>query len=276
LESQIPKAKDDLAPAVTVTRERPTLSVAVIALNEADRIERLLKSVRFADEILVVDSGSTDSTQALCRSYGAEVIIHSWMGYVAQKQFALEKVSSEWVLSLDADEVVSEALAKEIVTALGCAPPDVVGFSIPRLSNYLRRWIRHGGWYPDRNIRMVRKGRGRWGGIDPHDKLVADGRTLPLSQPILHFVYRNISDQLATIDRFSSIIAGRKGPASGIYLLAGLGHAFVKFAECYLWKMGFLDGWAGLVIAMNSTWYVFLKHAKAWEIGLDENDSSRP
>ncbi|MBI4768124.1 MAG: glycosyltransferase family 2 protein [Deltaproteobacteria bacterium] len=276
LESRIPKAKDDLASAVAVTRGRPTLSVAVIALNEADRIERLLKSVRFADEILVVDSGSTDGTQALCRSYGAEVIDQPWMGYVAQKQFALEKANSEWVLSLDADEVVSEALAKEIVESLGSAPPEVVGFSIPRLSNYLRRWIRHGGWYPDRNIRMARKGRARWGGIDPHDKLAVDGRTLCLSQPILHFVYRNISDQLATIDRFSSIIAGRKGPASGIYLLAGLGHALAKFAECYLWKMGFLDGWAGLVIAMNSTWYVFLKYAKAWEIGLNENNSSRP
>ena len=255
---------------------KPTLSIAIIAKNEADRIERLLKSVRCAEEILVIDSGSTDGTQALCRSHGAVVVDHPWMGYVAQKQIALEKAGSDWVLCLDADEVVSGALAAEVRTAIGNAPPDVVGFSMPRLSYYLGRWIRHGGWYPDRNIRLVRKGRGCWGGVDPHDKLAVDGRTLRLSQPILHYVYRNISDQLATISRFSDIAAGRKGRASGFYVLAGVGHAFGKFAECYLWKMGFRDGWAGLVIAMNSAWYVFLKHAKAWEMSLDENDSARP
>jgi hypothetical protein len=103
-----------------------------------------------------------------------------------------------------------------------------------------------------------------------------DGRVLGLSQPIHHFVYRNISDQLATIDRFSTLAARERGCASGFSVLAGVGHAFGKFAECYLWKMGFRDGWAGLVIAMNSAWYVFLKHAKAWEMSLDENDSARP
>ena len=257
-----------------MTLGRPTLSVAVVAKNEADRIERLLKSVRFADEILVIDSGSTDGTQALCRSYGAVVLDHPWMGYVAQKQIALEKVSSDWVLSLDADESISDVLAEEIGTAIGSAPPDVVGFSMPRLSRYLGRWIRHGGWYPDRKIRLVRKGRGHWGGVEPHDKLAADGRVLPLSRPILHFVYRNISDQLTTIDRFSGIAARGKGRVSGLYVLAGLGHALGKFAECYMWKMGFMDGWAGLVIAMNSAWYVFLKHAKAWEMSLDEDNSS--
>ncbi|MGA3086671.1 MAG: glycosyltransferase family 2 protein [Thermodesulfobacteriota bacterium] len=259
-----------------MTTERPTLSVVVIAMNEADRIERLLKSVRFADEILVIDSGSTDGTQALCRSYGAAVVDQPWMGYVAQKQIALEKARSEWVLSLDADEVVSAALAEEIRTAIRSAPPDVVGFSMPRLSFYLGRWIRYGGWYPDRNIRLVRKGRGRWVGDALHETLMVDSRVPRLSQPIHHFVYRNISDQLATIDRFSSIIASRKGRTSGFYVLAGLGHTLGKFVECYLWKMGFMDGWAGLVIAMNSAWYVFLKHAKAWEISLDENNSSRP
>jgi glycosyltransferase involved in cell wall biosynthesis len=254
--------------------ERPTLSVAVIAKNEMDRIERLLQSARFADEILVVDSGSTDDTRALCRSHGATVIDHPWTGYAAQKQLAMEKASSEWVLSLDADEVLPEALAKEIFTAIAGAPPDVGGFSIPRLSYYLGRWIRHGGWYPDRKVRLVRKGRGHWVGDVLHEKLAVDGRVLQLSQPIHHFVYRNISDQLATIDRFSSLAASERGRASGLYVLAGLGHAFGKFAECYLWKMGLMDGWAGLVIAMNSAWYVFLKHAKAWEISLTEDEGA--
>ncbi len=256
------------------TIERPSLSVAVITKNEADRIPRLLKSVRFANEVLVIDSGSMDNTQTICRSYGATVIEHPWMGYVAQKQIALERARSEWVLSLDSDEVVSGALAAEITTAIGSAPPDVVGFSMPRLSYYLGRWIRHGGWYPDRKVRLVRKGYGSWAGVDPHDKLVVDGRVARLSQPILHYVYRDISDQLATIDRFSDIAARERGGASGPYVLAGLAHAAGKFFECYVWKMGFMDGWAGLVIAMNSAWYVFLKHAKAWEMTLGKDVGS--
>ena len=254
---------------------RPTLSIAVIAKNEADRIGRLLEGARFADEILIVDSGSTDGTQALCRSHGAIVIDHPWLGYAAQKNLALEKAGSEWVLSLDADEVVSKALAEEIRRTIDKTPPEVMGFSMPRLSYYLGRWIRHGGWYPDRKIRLIRRGQGRWVGDALHETLKVDGRVLGLSQPIHHFVYRNISDQLATIDRFSTIAARERGCASGIYVFSGLGHALGKFTECYLWKTGFLDGWAGLVIAMNSAWYVFLKHAKAWEMGLDENNSAR-
>jgi glycosyltransferase involved in cell wall biosynthesis len=246
------------------------LSVAIVAKDEVDRIGRLLKSVQFADEILVVDSGSTDGTQALCRSHGATVVDHPWMGYSAQKQLALEMAASDWVFNLDADEVVSEALAEEIRTFIANATPDVGGFSLPRLSFYLGRWIRHGGWYPDRKVRLVRKGRGHWIGEALHEQLVIDGLVLQLSQPLLHYVYRDISDQLATIDRFSSIAAAERGRASGLYVLAGLGHAVAKFGECFLWKRGFLDGWAGLVIAMNSAWYVFLKHAKAWEMNLSE------
>jgi glycosyltransferase involved in cell wall biosynthesis len=255
--------------------ERPTLTIAIIAKDEVDRIGRLLESARFANEVLVVDSGSTDGTQALCRSHGATVIDHPWLGYTAQKQLALEKAGSDWVLSLDADEVVSEALAEEIVTGIAEAPPELAGFSMPRLSYYLGRWIRHGGWYPDNKIRLVRKGRGQWVGDALHETLTVDGRVLRLSQPIHHYVYRNISDQLGTIDRFSTIAARERGRASGMYVLAGLGHAAAKFTECYVWKLGLMDGWPGLVIAANSAWYVFLKHAKAWEMSLNEDHSPR-
>jgi glycosyltransferase involved in cell wall biosynthesis len=243
----------------------PSISVAVIAKNEVDRIGDLLKSVNFAEEVVVVDSGSTDGTQELCRRMGARVIFNEWPGHVAQKQFALESTKNEWILSLDADEMVSDALIREIHSAVENADPTVSGFSMPRLSKYLGRWIKHGGWYPDRKVRLVRRGKGKWKGVDPHDKLAIDGKAVRLKNPILHHVYRGIEDHVKTINRFSDIYAQGCNPAGSGFVLAGVGHAAIKFLECYLWKLGMLDGVPGLIIAMNSSWYVFLKHAKRWE-----------
>ncbi len=255
---------------------KPTLGVAVIAKNEADRIGRLLGSVAFADRVVVVDSGSTDGTDRICRRAGAEVIHRKWEGYAAQKQAALEAVDCPWVLNLDADEALSPALARQIRAALAKDDPSVAGFSMPRLSRYLGRWIRHGGWYPDRKVRLVRPEKARWRQDPLHEALEVDGRIAPLSAPILHYVYRDISDQVATIDRFSAVYAGRRGPVGAGFLLAGVAHALGKWAECYLWKGGLLDGGPGLVIALNSAWYVFLKHAKAWEAAVNAGrDRSR-
>jgi glycosyltransferase involved in cell wall biosynthesis len=250
--------------------EKPKISIAVIAKDEADRIGRLLASLSFADEIVVVDSGSTDGTQAICEEAGAKVIFNPWPGYVAQKQFALTATTQEWILSLDADEEVPGELAAEILRAVGAAGPDVGGFSMPRLSRYLGRWIRHGGWYPDRKVRLVRRGRGEWQGVNPHDKLVAAGKVIALTHPMNHYVYRAISDQVVTMNSFSEIYARQDRPRGGWFVAAGVIHAFGKFLECYFWKRGLLDGIPGLIIAMNSAGYVFLKHAKRWEQGLTE------
>jgi len=250
------------------------LSVAVIARNEADRIGRLLDSTAFADEVLVVDSGSTDETVRVCRSAGARLVHLECQGYAAQKQSALELAHGEWVLNLDADEAISDRSAAEIMLAIEKAPPDVAAFSMPRLSRYLNRWIRHGGWYPDRKVRLVRRGSGKWVGDGIHEKLEVSGRVEKLKHPILHYVYRSISDQVRTINNFSTVTAdhvGRSG--TRLYLLYGLVHAVGKFLECAIWKMGILDGMAGLVIAVNSSFYVFLKHAKTWEKGLRSDDS---
>ena len=243
----------------------PKISVAVIAKDEVDRIGYLLKSVEFADEVVVVDSGSTDGTKDLCRRMGAKVIFNAWPGHVVQKQFALESTNNEWILSLDADEMVSESLIQEILEAVNNADSNVSGFSMPRLSKYLGRWIKHGGWYPDRKVRLVRRGKGIWKGVDPHDKLAVDGEVVRLKNPILHHVYRDIEDHVKTINRFSDIYAKGCSPAGSGFVVAGVGHAVVKFLECYVWKLGILDGVPGLIIAMNSSWYVFLKHAKRWE-----------
>lgn len=249
--------------------ERPLLSIAVIAKNEADRIGRLLDSATFADEVVVVDSGSTDRTVELCRAAGARVEQEEWRGYAAQKERAMQLTVGQWVLNLDADEALSPEAANEIRAAIDKAAPDVAGFSMPRLSRYLNRWIRHGGWYPDRKVRLVRRNKGHWVGDGIHERLEVSGRVEQLTHPILHYVYRNISDQVQTIERFSTVAANqRQEPASSWYLVLGVFHAVGKFLECAVWKAGLLDGLPGLVIAMNSSFYVFLKHAKAWERGL--------
>jgi glycosyltransferase involved in cell wall biosynthesis len=245
------------------------LSVVVITKNEADRIGKLLESAGIADEIVVVDSGSSDDTVGMCQSHGARVVSQEWLGYTQQKQFAMDLARGEWILNLDADEALSADSAAEIIMAVKNAGPEVKGFSMPRLSWYLNRWIRHGGWYPDRKIRLVRRGFGKWTGDGLHERLEVSGEVRELGQPLLHYVYRDISDQVRTINRFSTITADhRNRPASAAYVLLGLVHAFVKFLECAVWKLGFLDGIPGLVIAVNSAFYVFLKHAKAWEKGL--------
>ena len=242
--------------------------MAIIARDEVDRIGNLLKSLSFADEIVVVDSGSTDGTQDICRNAGARVISNAWPGYAAQKQFALDAANYEWILSLDADEEVPVELAAEICQAVSTAGVDTCGFSMPRLSRYLGRWIRHGGWYPDRKVRLVRRGRGKWQGLNLHEKLVVEGGVKHLKNPMLHYVYRGISDQVVTMNSFSEVYADQGQSRGGWFVAAGLFHAFGKFLECYCWKLGFLDGVPGLVIAVNSAEYVFLKHAKRWEKSL--------
>jgi len=252
-----------------VSKTEPLLSVAVIARNEADRVEGLLDSVAIADEVVLVDSGSTDGTIEICLRRGARVIEQEWLGYARQKQLAMEQARGRWILSLDADELLSIEAAQEILHAVRTAGPEVTAFSIPRLSWYLNRWIRHGGWYPDRKVRLVRRGLGRWVGDGLHEKLEVTGTVRKLRNPLLHYVYRDISDQVRTINRFSTVFAeNRTHHGSPAYVLLGIFHAALKFVECAIWKLGILDGLPGLVIAVNSAFYVFLKHAKAWERGL--------
>jgi glycosyltransferase involved in cell wall biosynthesis len=246
--------------------QKPSLSLAVIARNEADRISALFQSCRdVCSDLILVDSGSTDPTVDIAMSFGAKVIHQDWLGYVAQKQMALEAATGDWILSLDADEALSPELAEEIAVALQNVSPQVNGFSMPRLSRYLNRWIRHGGWYPDRKVRLVRKGAGRWVGDDLHEWLEVTGQVQKLEHPILHYVYRDISDQVRTINRFSTVHANFHGARSPGYVVLGLLHALGKFLECAVWKLGLLDGIPGLIIAMNSAFYAFLKHAKSWE-----------
>lgn len=244
----------------------PLLSIAVVTFNEEHNIRACLESVSWADEIVVVDSCSSDATVDICRKFTDRIIQRPWPGHVAQKQYALEQTRGRWILSLDADERLSPEAAHEIRTIIRDKNA-ADGYTFPRLSYYLGRWIRHGGWYPDRKLRLVRRGRGRWTGQDPHDKLVVEGATGRCAGHIYHYVYRDIAQQLKTVDSFSRITALQwheqgKRPR----LLEMLVRPPLKFIETYLWKLGFLDGMPGLVISVISSYYVFLKYAKLWEL----------
>ena len=255
--------------------QRPAVSVCYIVKNEAAHIEESLRSVRWADEIVVLDSGSTDGTLDICRRYTDRVLHQDFLGHIQQKNRALEHATNEWVLSLDGDEVLSEELAAEMQRELEAHHQSTDGFEMPRMTRYLGRWIRHGSWYPDRKLRLWRKKLGRWGGENPHDRVELDTERLRrLRHPILHYSYRDISHHVGTIDSFTTIVADewhRKGKRPSA--VAMIVKPIAKFFEVYLIKRGFLDGVAGLMIAIHTSYYIFLKHAKLRELARpDEGD----
>ena len=245
----------------------PKLSVTVITFNEEENIRDCLASVKWADEIIVVDSFSTDNTPTICKEYTDKIIQREWPGHVKQKQFALEQASGDWILSLDADERLSEGATREVKAEIKKHKASVDGYIFPRRSFYLGRWIKYGGWYPDRKLRLVRKGAAYWGGVNPHDKLITKGSTKCLQNDILHYVYRDISHQLETVDNFSRIVANiwhKEGKKFSLFSL--LIRPTASFIRTYFWKRGFLDGMPGFIISVITSYYVFLKYAKLWEL----------
>lgn len=242
------------------------ISAVVICGNEEKNIGDCLESLKWCDEIVVVDSMSTDRTPEIARTYTSKVIQRPWPGYVAQKNFALDQATGDWILSVDSDERCTPELREEIRRELPAAAVD--GFLVKRHVHYLGRWINHGGWYPDYKLRLVRRGKAKWTGVDPHDKLVTDGTTRKLKGELVHFTYRDFRHQLKTIQAYSDVVVdewvkeGRR-----FSLLKAVFHPPAKFLGCYVWKLGFLDGWPGFVIAAASAFYVFVKQVKLWEKG---------
>lgn len=243
------------------------LSLAIIALNEAANIERCIRSVPIASDIVVVDSGSRDETCAIARGCGARVIEHKWLGFRDTKRLATERCEHDWVLSLDADEALSPEALAEVTRLL--AEPDLDefdGFIFPRLSWNLGRWIRHGGWYPDWQLRLYHRGRSKWeGGEHVHERVEAK-RARRLAHPILHWPFDRLADQIETNNRYSTLgaqeLVRRKTRFSlGKLLLKPVS----KFIETYLVKGGFRDGLPGFIVAVGAAYSVFLKFAKLWE-----------
>lgn len=246
------------------------LSAVVITFNEEGNLPDCLESLRFCDEIVVVDSHSTDRTREIAKAAGAKVVERDWPGHIEQKNFALEQAAGDWALSLDADERVTPDLRAEILAAVAAPGPATAGFSMPRLSNYLGRWIRHSGWYPDRKLRLVRRGKGRWGGVNPHDRLEVDGAVVALHGDLRHYPYKDLSDHLRKIDSYTTIMAREKRRRGERALPRLVLDGPAKFLKAYVLRAGFLDGWQGLVLAAMGSYYAFLKYAKLLELELHE------
>ncbi len=240
------------------------LSVTIITLNEEKRIRDALESVKWADEIIVVDSGSKDKTVDICKEYTDKVFFNPWPGINGQKTFAKNLATGDWLLNIDADERVSAALQAEIQAVL--KKTDCDSYSIPRKVYYLGRWIEHSGWYPDYKLRLFKTKMGSWAGHDPHDDVVVNGKIGYLSGDLYHFTYENIEDHVSTMNRFTSIAAveyQKRHKKSGMVNLVV--RPALTFLKKYIMKQGFRDGFPGFVIAISSAYYVFLKYAKLWE-----------
>jgi glycosyltransferase involved in cell wall biosynthesis len=239
------------------------LSACIITFDEEDRIDDCLASVDFCDEWIVVDSHSRDRTRERAAARGARVIERDWPGHVAQKEFAIRQATHDWVLCIDADERVGPRLREEILRLKAQGFEGRAGWDFPRKTFYLGRFIEHGLWYPDRQLRLFDRRRGRWGGNDPHDKVLLDGPRGHLAGDLLHYSYRDFANHLATIDRYTTIMAqgllARGRRARPIDLVT---HPLVRFVRGYVFKAGFLDGWRGLLIAFLAAHYVRMKYAK--------------
>ena len=243
------------------------LSICIICFNEERNIGRCLESSSWADEIVVVDAKSQDQTVQIARQYTDKIFQRPWTGYVDQKNFALSKSHGDWILSVDADEEITQSLRREILTEI--AKTDAKdGYQIPRRSFYQGRWINHSGFYPDRQLRLFRGTHGRWIGGRIHERVQIEGEVGILKNDLLHYPYHGIiSGQLQTVNDFSGLIAEdmyEKGKRFRLLLL--LFRPLFKFLEVYFLKLGFLDGLAGFIIAATSAYAVFVRYVKLREI----------
>lgn len=243
------------------------ISACIMTYNEEANIRRCLTSVAWCDEIVVVDSFSTDRTVEICREFTDRVYQHEWLGYIGQRNLIREMVSNPWVLFLDADEEVSPELREAIRREFEDPDPHIVGYEFPRLVHYLGRWIRHGAWYPDLKLRLFSKEHGRSGGVEPHDTVVLDGPVKRLNHPIWHYTYRDITDHINTMNRFSSISAQSMLESGRTFRWRDfLFRPAWRFFKGFFMRMGCLDGRRGLIIAIVNAFGVACKYAKLWEL----------
>jgi len=240
------------------------LSVIIITKNEALSIERCIRSVAWASEIIVVDSGSTDETVDICRSLGATVFeTLDWPGFGPQKQRALDKATQPWVLSLDADEYISDDLKQQILASI--TNEQINGYEIPRLSSYCGKNIQHGGWWPDYVTRLFKREHGHFSVDVVHEKIIVNGLTQKLDSPILHETYVNLEEVINKVNQYSSLGAEKLDAQNKT---SSIVHALFRglwtFFRCYVLKKAFLDGAEGLMLAISNAEASYYKYAKLY------------
>jgi glycosyltransferase involved in cell wall biosynthesis len=253
------------------------LSVTIITRDEESNIRRTLESVRWADEIIVLDSGSTDGTVAICREYTDKVFVQAWLGFSAQKNAAIDRATGAWVLSLDADEPVEPALADEI-RAIIASPGAYDGYRIPRKTFFLGKQIVHGGWYPDYNLRLFKRGKGKFEERAVHEAVRVSGAVGHTKNAILHYAYPDLASYVSSINKYSSLavdVMAEKGigPVKRSWFII-LFRPVGTFLWKYVVRLGFLDGKHGLVLNLYHAVYVFIKYSKAWERTLRGRDAT--
>jgi len=245
---------------------RARLSVVVVVQNEEERIRACLEAAGWADELIVVDAESSDKTATIARELTDHVFVRPWPGFAAQKNFGVEQAHGDWILSLDADEIVSAELREEIGAILAGGGGHA-GYTVPRRNVFWGRWVRHGGLYPDRQLRLFQRGRGRFVERTVHESVAVEGSVGRLAGHLEHRSYRDVADFLARADRYSTL-------AAADWLAAGRGsrplvdlalRPLGRFLGMYVARAGFLDGWRGFLLAVLYGYYVLMRSVKVWE-----------
>jgi glycosyltransferase involved in cell wall biosynthesis len=250
------------------------LSLVVITRDEEAHIERCLKSAPFASDILVLDSQSQDRTVEIAKAHGAKVIQQQFLGFGPQKKRAVNLASHDWVLCLDADEALTDDAQKAIIDLFKNGEPPLAAYRLSRLSFHMGRWIRHGGWFPDWQLRLFDRRRANWDDALIHERVIVNGEVGTVNASILHWVFDSLTDQVQTNNKYSSLGAetlAKRGKRFSLLFLVF--KPISKFLETYLWKRGFMDGLPGFIIAVGAAYSVFLKYSKLWEL---QNRQTRP
>ena len=244
------------------------LSVTMITLNEEANIRRTLESVKWADEIIVLDSGSSDRTVSICREFTEKVYHQDWLGFSGQKNAAIDLATGEWILSLDADEPVDKELAAEIREIIA-SPGANDGYQVPRKTFFLGKWVRHGGWYPDYNLRLFRRGKGRFEERAVHESIKVQGTIGRTVNAVEHYAFPDLASYMSSINKYSSLAVTEMSQQGISIFKAGWINILLRplftFVFKYIFRLGFLDGKHGLVLNIFHAYYVFAKYAKAWE-----------
>lgn len=244
-----------------------TISAFLVCCNEELNIRRCLESLTWCDEIVVIDSGSTDRTLAIAREYTDRIFHRDWNGFVAQKRFGLEQCRGRWVLNVDADEEVSPELRSAIQLIVNDPAPGATGYELLRVVYFLGRWWRKGGWYPEYRLRLALRENTTWGGRDPHEHAVVSGRVDRLHAELRHYTYTDLQDQIRALNSHSSAAAkslfddGERSSWVRMFL-----NPIARVLKFYVLRKGYREGLAGFVVALLEGWYVFLKYAKLWEL----------